>query len=73
MVKTSNFECTTCGKFVALERRSYRYVESGLTNVILQDIEMTDCPHCGTQTCYFREPARSIGRLHRRSLIVPPD
>ncbi len=61
MVKTSNFECTTCGKFVALERRSYRYVESGLTNVILQDIEMTDCPHCGNSDLLLPR----AGKIHR--------
>src|SRR5713226_6432832 len=41
-------ECTNCEKPVTPERRNYRYAESGLSNVILQGIEVADCPKCGT-------------------------
>ena len=35
--------CTNCGAAVTPGRRSYRYVESGLPNVILQGVEVADC------------------------------
>lgn len=39
--------CTNCGRPVTLERRNYRYTESGLSNIILQGVEVADCPACG--------------------------
>jgi len=30
-------------------RQSYRYLESGLSNVVLQGVEVADCSHCGNQ------------------------
>ena len=49
MNKSKNHECTSCGKPVTLELRNYRYTEGGLSNVILQGIEIADCPHCGNE------------------------
>ena len=40
-------ECTNCGQPVTPEPRSYRYTESGLPNVILQGVQVADCPSCG--------------------------
>jgi predicted RNA-binding Zn-ribbon protein involved in translation (DUF1610 family) len=40
-------ECTNCGRPVTPERRNYRYTESGLSNVVLQGIQVADCPACG--------------------------
>jgi putative zinc finger/helix-turn-helix YgiT family protein len=40
-------QCTTCAQTVAPERRNYRYTESGLSNVVLQGVEVADCPKCG--------------------------
>ena len=40
-------ECANCGRTVTPERRNYRYTESGLSNVILQGVEVADCPACG--------------------------
>jgi hypothetical protein len=50
MSKTIVFECTNCGERMTPERRNYRYVESGLSNVILQGIEVADCTNCATRT-----------------------
>jgi putative transcriptional regulator len=47
MSKAKIHECTSCGQQVIPERRNYRYTESGLSNVILQGIEVADCPKCG--------------------------
>jgi putative zinc finger/helix-turn-helix YgiT family protein len=46
MSKASTHGCTSCGEQVTPERRNYRYDESGLSNVILQGIEVADCPNC---------------------------
>ncbi len=41
--------CTNCGVPVTFERRNYRYTESGLSNVVLQDVEVAQCDACGNQ------------------------
>jgi putative zinc finger/helix-turn-helix YgiT family protein len=46
MRRANIHECTNCGKQVTPERSNYRYDESGLSNVILQGIEVADCPSC---------------------------
>ena len=48
MSRATIHECTNCGEPVTRERRSYRYTESGLPNVILHDIEVADCRSCGS-------------------------
>lgn len=40
-------QCNRCGEPVVRESRNHRYTESGLPNVILQGVEMADCPQCG--------------------------
>ena len=47
MSRTKMHECTNCGNPVIPDRRNYRYAESGLSNVILQGIEVADCQECG--------------------------
>jgi putative zinc finger/helix-turn-helix YgiT family protein len=55
-------ECTSCGEQVAPERRrNYRYGESGLSNVILQGIEVADCPSCGNSDVVIPRMAK----IHR--------
>lgn len=46
MSTTTTLECTNCGETLTPERRNYRYSESGLSNVILQGVEVADCPKC---------------------------
>ncbi len=40
-------ECTNCGRPVTPKRRDYPYTESGLSNVVLQGVEVAECPACG--------------------------
>lgn len=47
MKKTTNRACTNCGEELHLESRNYRYTESGISNVVLQGIEVAECPRCG--------------------------
>ena len=45
-MKRKSHECTNCGEGVTPGRRNYRYSESGISNVILQGLDVTDCPKC---------------------------
>jgi putative zinc finger/helix-turn-helix YgiT family protein len=56
-----NHECTNCGAAVTPGRRSCRYVESGLPNVILQGIEVADCPKCGNSDVMIPR----VAKIHR--------
>lgn len=42
-------KCTSCGETVTFERRNYRYTESGLSNVVLQGVEIAQCHACGNE------------------------
>ena len=42
-------QCSKCGKEARVTRGSYRFRESGLPNVILQGIEIIQCPACGNE------------------------
>ena len=54
-------ECTNCGTLVQSQPRNYRYLESGLPNVVLQGVEVADCPVCGTSDVIIPRMAK----LHR--------
>jgi len=41
--------CSGCGAMATVVRGDYRYVESGLNNVILLGIEIIRCPKCGNE------------------------
>lgn len=42
-------ECSQCGMAVVPRRQNYRYLESGLSNVILQGVEIAECESCGNE------------------------
>jgi putative zinc finger/helix-turn-helix YgiT family protein len=71
MSKTKTHECTSCGEQVTPERRNYRYTESGLSNVILQGIEVADCPRCGTSDVIIPRMAK-IHRAIAQALANSP-
>ncbi|MEO8026374.1 MAG: type II TA system antitoxin MqsA family protein [Bryobacteraceae bacterium] len=54
-------ECTGCGQSVHAAKRNYRYTESGLSNVILQDLEVADCPTCGN----IEVKVPRLAKIHR--------
>jgi putative zinc finger/helix-turn-helix YgiT family protein len=64
-------ECTNCDEPVSLERRNYRYAESGLSNVILQGAEVTVCPKCGTTDVIIPRMAK-IHRAIAQALANSP-
>ena len=64
-------ECTNCQEPVTPERRNYRYAESGLSNVILQGVEVADCPKCGTSDVIIPRMAK-IHRAIAQALANSP-
>lgn len=40
-------KCVVCETEMPTQRENYRYTESGLPHVILQDVEVRRCPQCG--------------------------
>jgi YgiT-type zinc finger domain-containing protein len=46
--------CYECGEPVERVKKDYRFVESGLDNVILCNIEVDHCPKCGDSPLIFR-------------------
>ena len=43
-------KCTECREEMTSKREVHRYVESGLPNVTLVDVEVRHCPRCGERT-----------------------
>jgi len=64
-------ECTNCEAKITPERRNYRYTESGLSNVILQGVEVADCPKCGNQDVIIPRMAK-IHRAIAQALASSP-
>lgn len=71
MSSTRTHECTNCEARVTPDRRNYRYAESGLSNVILQGIEVADCPKCGTSDVIIPRMAK-IHRAIAQALASSP-
>ncbi len=61
MKRSRIHECTSCGEQVKPERRNHRYTESGLSNVILQRIDVADCPKCGNSDVIIP----GMAKIHR--------
>ena len=71
MRKAKMHECTNCGHKVTPELRDYRYTESGLSNVVLQGIEVADCPKCGNSDAIVPRMAK-IHRAIAQALAESP-
>ena len=71
MSSTRTHECSNCAERVTPERRNYRYAESGLSNVILQGIEVADCPKCGTSDVIIPRMAK-VHRAIAQALANSP-
>lgn len=63
MSRATIHKCTNCGEQVSPERRNYRYAESGLSNVILQGIEVADCTKCGNSDLIIPRMAKIHGAI----------
>jgi len=54
-------KCKECSGEMTSSREAYRYVESGLPNVTLKDVEIRRCPKCGNQEVLIPR----VAELHR--------
>jgi putative zinc finger/helix-turn-helix YgiT family protein len=63
--------CSSCGHKVTPELRDHRYTESGLSNVVLQGIEIADCPECGSSDVIIPRMAK-IHRAIAQALTESP-
>ena len=64
-------KCTECGHAMTKTVGDYHYVESGLDNVMLQNVPQHSCPNCGAK----RVTIGAVGALHRaiaKSLAEKP-
>jgi putative zinc finger/helix-turn-helix YgiT family protein len=48
-MKGKQRDCRACGAGARLVRKDYRFLESGLDNVILKDLEVVVCPKCKSE------------------------
>jgi putative zinc finger/helix-turn-helix YgiT family protein len=63
--------CTNCEETAIPERRNYRYMESGLSNVVLQGVEVADCPKCGNSDVIIPGMAK-IHHAIAQALAISP-
>jgi putative zinc finger/helix-turn-helix YgiT family protein len=70
MSKTGN-ACANCGTQMRTDRGNYRYTESGLSNVILQNVKVSDCPKCGNSDVIIPRMAK-IHRAIAQALANSP-
>lgn len=59
-------KCPTCRTPMASRRENHRYTASGLTNVVLLDLEVRTCPGCGESAIVIPH----IESLHREIAMV---
>ena len=71
MTQSKTHECTGCGQPLTPALRSYRYTESGLSNVILQGVKIADCPACGNSDVIIPRMAK-IHRAIAQALAKSP-
>jgi putative zinc finger/helix-turn-helix YgiT family protein len=63
-------ECRVCGAEERIERRDYKWEESGLKNVILKDVEVVVCPNCGESPVLAR--LSDLMRIVAMAIIAKP-
>ena len=63
--------CANCGTEMITTREDYRYVDAGLTAVVLRDVELRRCRSCGEEETVLRA-IESIHREIARRLVAKP-
>lgn len=71
MTQFKTHECSICGQPLTSAIRSYRYTESGLSNVILQGVKVADCLACGNSDVIIPRMAK-IHRAIAQALAKSP-
>ena len=52
--RTWSMLCSNCGSKLKKSKKDYRYIESGLNNVILKNIDVHECSECGQSLAGIR-------------------
>lgn len=63
--------CVQCGSKMNSTRGAHRYTESGLSNVILLNVETRSCPECGEREVVIPK-IEQLHRLIARALVKQP-
>ena len=71
-------KCHECGAPVEILRKDYPYVESGLPNIILRDLEIRRCKQCANEDIVIprlEQLHRLIARelLAKKNRLAPPE
>ena len=66
-----NMRCTRCGEEASVSRGTYRFVESGLSSVVLSGIEIARCQKCGNEDPIIPH-ANELMRLLASAVICKP-
>ena len=64
-------KCPDCGRKLATAKLPYRYLESGLSNVVLQGVESATCPNCGESEVTIPQLAK-VQRAIALALVNSP-
>jgi putative transcriptional regulator len=64
--------CANCGATVRFERRNYQYTDSGLSNVVLQGVEVARCDACGSEDVILPFPERIHWAIARALVAENP-
>lgn len=71
MSKPRDHECTMCGERLTPQRRNYRYTEGGISNLVLQSVEIAECPKCGNSDVILPQMAK-VHRAIAQALVNSP-
>ncbi len=71
MTPSKLHECTNCGQPITPAISSYRYTESGLSNVILHGVKIADCLACSNSDVFIPRMAK-IHRAIAQALAKSP-
>lgn len=65
------YHCSNCGENARRIRTNYLFRESGLSNVVLKNIEVIKCAHCGNQDPIIHRMA-DVMRQIAQALVEKP-
>ena len=71
MRRTNKQTCSNCGSLARVARGDYKFTESGLSNVTLQDIDVIRCDECGNEDPIIPN-ATGLMRVIAAALILKP-
>ena len=65
-------KCPQCRTEMETRRENHKYIESGLTNVVLENVEKRRCPKCGETSLSIPAPLK-LHKLMAMNIIRQPE